>query len=130
MHLLLRIHVAAGGLALVLGAVALVAKKGGTLHRRSGLLFVYAMLVMGFSASILAFRNSPADGNLVAGLLAAYFVGTALTAVRPVSPWTRRINAAALVVVVGLVLGFIVGGVAAFNSPGLSPGGVPLRTIG
>jgi uncharacterized membrane protein len=39
---LLPIHVAAGGLALVLGAVALSAKKGGTLHRRGGLLFVYA----------------------------------------------------------------------------------------
>ena len=45
--MLLPIHVAAGGLALVLGAVALLVKKGGTIHRRSGLLFVYAMLVMG-----------------------------------------------------------------------------------
>ena len=38
---LLPIHVAAGGLVIVLGAVALAVKKGGTLHRRSGLLFVY-----------------------------------------------------------------------------------------
>jgi hypothetical protein len=130
MHLLLPIHIAAGGLAIVLGAVALVVKKGGTIHRRSGLLFVYAMLVMGFSASILALRNSPTDGNLIAGLMIAYFVGTALTTVRPVSPWTRRINAAALTVVVGLALVSIVGGVKAFNSPRLSPGGVPFRTIG
>ena len=36
---LLPIHIAAGGLALVLGAVALLAKKGGSLHRRSGMLF-------------------------------------------------------------------------------------------
>ena len=50
---LLPIHVAAGGLALVLGAVALLVKKGGTIHRRSGLLFVCAMLVMGISAAIL-----------------------------------------------------------------------------
>ena len=49
----LPIHIAAGGLAIVLGAVALLVKKGGTVHRRSGLLFVYAMLVMGISASIL-----------------------------------------------------------------------------
>ena len=130
MHLLLPIHIAAGGLAIVLGAVALIVKKGGTIHRRSGLLFVYAMLVMGFSASILALRNSPTDGNLIAGLMIAYFVGTALTTVRPVSPWTRRINAAALTVVVGLALVSIVGGVKAFNSPLLSPGGVPFRTIG
>ncbi|HEX5716622.1 MAG TPA: hypothetical protein VF179_10715 [Thermoanaerobaculia bacterium] len=120
--MLLPIHIAAGGLALVLGAVALLVKKGGTIHRRSGLLFVYAMLVMGISASIL--------GNWGAGLISAYFVGTALTTVRPVSPWTRRINAAALTLVVGLALATIVGGVKAFNSPHLSPGGVPFRTIG
>jgi uncharacterized membrane protein len=130
MQLLLPIHIAAGGLAIVLGAVALLAKKGGTLHRRSGLLFVYAMLVMGFSASVLGLRKSPTDGNVFTGLMTAYFVGTALTAVRPVSPWTRRINAAALAVIVGLALGSIVGGVKAFNSPGLSPGGVPFRTVG
>src|SRR5215212_9257882 len=130
MHMLLPIHIAAGGLAIVLGAVALVVKKGGTLHRRSGMLFVYAMLVMGFSASVLGFLKSPTDGNVFTGLMTAYFVGTALTTVRPVSPWTRRINAAALTVVVGLALVSIVGGVQALNNPGLSPGGVPFRTIG
>ena len=132
MHMLLTVHIAAGGLAIVLGAAALVAKKGGTIHRRSGLLFVYAMLVMGFSASILGFlkSKSPTDGNVFIGLMTAYFVGTALTAVRPVTPWTRRIDAAALTVVVGLALGSIMSGVKALNSPGLSPGGVPFRTIG
>lgn len=130
MHLLLPIHVAAGGLAIVLGALALLAKKGGTLHRRSGLLFVYAMLVMGFSASILGFLKSPTDTNVFTGLLTAYFVGTALTTVRPVSPWTRTINGTALTVVVGLALGTLVGGVKTLNTPGLSSGGVPNRTIG
>src|SRR5690242_13436183 len=104
MQLLLPVHIAAGGLAIVLGAVALAVKKGGTLHRRSGMLFVYAMLVMGFSASILGFLESPTDGRVYAGFLIAYFVGTALTTVRPVSPWTRRIDVAALAVVVGFAL--------------------------
>ena len=100
--MLLSIHVAAGGLALVLGTVALLTKKGRTVHRRSGLLFVCAMLVMGASASILGFRKSPTDGNVFAGLMTAYFVGTAWTTVRPVTPWTRRTNAAALTVVVAI----------------------------
>jgi uncharacterized membrane protein len=129
-NMLLPIHIAAGGFAMVLGTVALIVKKGGTLHRRSGMLFVYAMLVMGFSASILGFLKSSTDTNVFTGLMTAYFVGTALTTVRPVSPWTRRINAAALTVVVGLALGTLVSGVKAFNSPHLSPGGVPFRTIG
>ena len=105
--MLLSIHVAAGGLALVLGTVALMTKKGRTVHRRSGRLFVCAMLVMGASASILGFRKSPTDGNVVAGLMTAYFVGTALTTVRPVTPWTRRTNAVALTVVVCLALGTV-----------------------
>ena len=62
--MLLPIHVAAGGLALVLGAVALLAKKGGTIHRRIGLLFVYAMAVMGASAAFL--------GNAFGGLMTLY----------------------------------------------------------
>ena len=60
--MLLPIHIAAGGLALILGAIALMARKGGVVHRRSGLIFVYAMLVMGMTAAIL--------GNIGGGLLA------------------------------------------------------------
>ena len=115
--MLLPIHIAAGGLALVLGAVALLARKGGTIHRRGGLLFVYAMLVMGISGSIL--------GNVGGGFLSVYFVVTALTTVRPVSPWTHRIDIAALMVVVGLALVGIARGVQAYNSPGGSLDGVP-----
>jgi uncharacterized membrane protein len=128
--MLLPIHIAAGGLAIVLGAVALSVKKGGTIHRRSGLLFVYAMLVMGATASIIGFRKSLTDPNIGTGFLTAYFVVTALTTVRPVSSWTRRINGAALTVVVALALATIVGGVNKVNDPGISAGGVPVRTIG
>ena len=129
--MLLPIHIAAGGLAIVLGYIALSVKKGGTIHRRSGLLFVYAMLVMGTSASILGLRKGGlTDGNVMAGLLTLYFVGTALTTVRPPSQWTRRINAVALTFALGLALGAIVSGVNAFNGPRLSPDGVPFRTIG
>ena len=123
--MLLSIHVAAGVLAMVLGAVALVAKKGGPIHRRNGLLFVYAMLIMGASASLLGLRKSPTDPNVFAGFLTAYFVGTALTTVRPVTPWSGRINLAALVVVLALALGSIGRGVEAFNSPGGFLNGVP-----
>jgi hypothetical protein len=130
MQMLLPIHIAAGGLAIVLGFVALFVKKGGTIHRRSGMLFVYAMLVMGMTASILEFIRSAAATNVVAALMSVYFVGTALTTVRPPSRWTRVINGAALTVAVGLAFVAIVGGVKAVSSPALSPGGVPFRTIG
>ena len=115
--MLLPIHVAAGGLALVLGAVALLAKKGGTIHRRSGLLFVCAMLVMGISASIL--------GNVSGGLMAVYFVVTALTTVRPATPSIRGINVAAMMFAVAFTLVTILAGVEAFHSPGGVRKGVP-----
>jgi hypothetical protein len=118
---LLPIHIAAGGLALVLGAAALFVKKGGTIHRRSGLLFVYASLVMGISAAIL--------GNFGGGLMTIYFVVTALTTVRPVSPWTRGINVAAFILVAALAILDILGGVKAFNSPGRSLNGVPFLML-
>ncbi|HYC93769.1 MAG TPA: hypothetical protein VEO54_31490 [Thermoanaerobaculia bacterium] len=130
MNMLLPIHIVAGGLAIVLGFTALFVKKGGTLHRRSGMLFVYAMLAMGTTASILEFLHGAGAANLVAAILSLYFVGTALTTVRPPSRWTRAVNIAALTLAVGLALAAIVGGVTRVGDPGLSPGGVPYRTIG
>ena len=127
--MLLPIHIAAGGLAIVLGAVALSVKKGGTLHRRSGLLFVYAMLVMATSASIMALRNGIADGNVMAGVMTAYFVGTALMTVRPASPWTRRINAAALTIAISLALACDRGRRQGRQQPWPSPGGVPFARL-
>ena len=123
--MLLAIHIAAGGLAILLGATALMAKKGGFIHRRVGLLFVGAMLVMGTSASILAFRKSPTDSNVLGGLMTVYFVVTALMAVRPASPWTRGVGSAMLPIPTGIAFFDILGGVKAFNSPHGFLNGVP-----
>jgi uncharacterized membrane protein len=130
MNMLLPIHIAAGALAIIFGFTALFVKKGGTIHRRGGMLFVYAMVVMGITASMLEFLQGAGVTNLVAALLSIYFVGTALTTVRPPSRWTRVINVAALTVAVGLALAAILGGIKNVSNPGLSPGGVPFRTIG
>lgn len=128
--MLLKIHIAAGGLAIILGAIALSVKKGGSAHRRSGLLFVYAMLVMAVSASMLSLLEGRADGNVMAGVLTAYFVGTALTTVRPIASWTRRINAVALTVAVVLAAGCVINGVSLVNAPGRDSNGVPFQTVG
>jgi hypothetical protein len=88
------------------------------------------MLVMGTTAALLEFLRSATATNVVAAVLSLYFVGTALTTVRPASRSTRVINVAALTVAVGLAFLAIVGGVKNVNNPHLSPGGVPFRTIG
>jgi hypothetical protein len=125
LFMLLPVHIVAGGLAIVLGGLALAASKGATLHRRSGLLFVYAMLLMGISGSILALRQSLTNANVLGGIMACYFVITALTTVRPVSPWTRRLNSVALLAAVALSLIEIGLGFKALASPGGTISGVP-----
>ena len=125
MPALIPVHVAAGGLAIVFGTIALLVRKGGWTHRRIGLAFVFAMLVMGISGSVMAFRVSPTDGNVTAGLMTAYFVVTALTAVRPASVQARWLNIGALVVAIVLALRMMMGGVIAFQSPRGMLDGVP-----
>jgi hypothetical protein len=126
---LLPVHIVAGGLAIIFGGVALLASKGATLHRRFGLLFVYAMLTMGISGSILALRQSLANSNVLGGFMSAYFVVTGLTAVRPVTGWTRRLNAAALLVAIALALVEIGLGVKAMTSPEGVIDGVPFFAL-
>lgn len=125
MPTLLPIHIAAGGLAVILGFVALAVRKGGPVHRRAGIAFVYAMLVMGISASIMAFRKDPNDGNVTAGLLTAYFVVTALTAVRPPSPDMKWLTIGALTLAAILSLRMFAGGVIAWQAPRHMLNGVP-----
>jgi uncharacterized membrane protein len=128
MQLLLPVHIVGGGLAIVLGAIALLARKGAVLHRRSGLLFVYAMLTMGISGSILALRNG-INANVLGGLMSAYFVSTALTTVRPVSAWSRRVDIGALAVALTLALIEIALGVKALGRPHFALNGVPAAML-
>ena len=123
--MLLPLHIVAGGLAIVLGGAALLAPKGRLLHRRAGLLFVYAMLTMGISGSILAARQSWTNANVMGGAMCGYFVVTALTTVRPPSAWTRRMTLVALAVGVALALLQLTLGIAAFRSPRGTLDGVP-----
>jgi len=107
---------------MLLGASALLAAKGGTVHRRSGLLFVYAMVAMGISGSILATAFSLTNVNVLGGFVAAYFVITALTTVRTPSVWTRWLDVAALAVAIALALVETGLGFMALASPTTIPG--------
>lgn len=126
---LLLTHIGAGGLAIVLGAVALLARKGLALHRTSGRLFVYAMLAMGMSGSVLALGISLTNANVTGGIAAAYFVVTALTTVRAPTTWTGWVDAAALLVAVVLAAVEIALGVKAFVSPSGTIDGAPYFAV-
>lgn len=74
-------HIFAGLVALLAGAVALASSKGSTMHRRAGTLFVLTMLVMSASGTVLAMLGqNPLSAG--AGLLAFYLVLTGHWTVR------------------------------------------------
>jgi len=127
---LLTIHVAAGGLAMILGFTALFSRKGSLVHRRSGQLFALSILGMAISASILGLRDPARDGDLVSALMTAYFVATAVATVRSSSPWSQRVSFLATAMAVVVAFSLTASGIQGISSPLLTPGGVPARTIG
>lgn len=77
----LSLHILGGTLGLLAGAFALYAGKGGRLHRRSGTLFVVAMLVMSATGAAIALSES-SRVSVLAGSLTFYLVATAWLTVR------------------------------------------------
>ena len=69
------IHIAAASLALVSGAIALATAKERTVHRKSGIVFVYAILAMCGSALVSATVNGQVV-NVMAASMTAYLTFT------------------------------------------------------
>lgn len=130
------LHIIGGLVGLTSGAVALSTRKGARLHRKSGMIFVYAMSVLSLSGALMA-ALKPERISVIAGLLTFYLVMTALLTVR------RRVEgfdwmgagAMAFALIVGLIsiafaiqgwngndgltpIGFIFGTVALFAAAG------------
>jgi hypothetical protein len=104
---LVLIHVAAGLTAILTGAAAVAAPKGGRLHAAAGTWFFAAMLVLGITASILEpFRTPP--GSPVAGIMVCYFVATSWVAARRRDGTTGRfeILACAAALVMAALIGW------------------------
>ncbi len=119
----LPVHILAGGLALAAGYVALSATKGAALHRRSGLLFVGAMVVMSVTGMVLAAVEGEAPAiNIPAAALALYLVVTSLTTVRPPGPGSRPVDVASMLLAFGLGLACTVLAVAAIAGGGRRAG--------
>ena len=78
---LMWIHIAGGLLALPAGAIAVAARKGGRLHARAGTLFLASMLVLGLTATPLAWLKEEPESGL-GGIFTCYFVLTSWVAAR------------------------------------------------
>jgi hypothetical protein len=117
------VHVVAGSLALVFGYVALYSAKGALLHRKSGMLFVYAMLTMAaFGAAIAGVRSVAPALNVPVALLTSYLVITSLTTVRPPPIESRYLSLAAMLASLGIGLTFLTFGFEALANGGTRKG--------
>lgn len=75
------IHAGAGVLGLVSGATAIIARKGGRLHRRAGTVFVLVMATTAASGVYLGFAGGEPN-NAIAGMVTLYLLATAWMTVR------------------------------------------------
>ena len=123
----LPIHIVAGVIAIVAGFVSVYALKGAGLHRRSGMIFVYAMWVLSLTGVLIAaVKHQPA--SVIGGSLAFYLVTTALLTVRRRDRGFQWIDVAATLVGAGIGLFSIRLGVEMGKAPA-ARGGVPSGMI-
>ncbi len=73
---MLLLHICAGTLGCLSGALAVSFRKGSQRHRMAGNIFVLSMLSLGASGAYLAFLKSQ-PGNVLGGTLTFYLVATA-----------------------------------------------------
>ena len=123
MRTTLFVHILAGGLGLVSGFIALYAAKGAPLHRKAGMVFVYVMLTMTFTGTVIAAVRGAAPAlNVPAALITAYLVVTGLTTVRPPAAGSRWLDLGAMGVALGVGLVSLTFGFEALTRGGTRDG--------
>lgn len=98
MNAITWVHIAGGLTALLSGAVAVTARKGGDIHISTGTWFFVSMLVLGVTASILGPLKTPPDSP-IGGVMVCYFVATAWMAARRRSGTPGRFEKVACAIV-------------------------------
>ena len=124
MRSILVVHIVAGSVGILSGFVALYARKGAELHRRSGIVFVCSMVTMAvLGAAIAAWSRS--IGSVLGGVFATYLVITGLLTVRPVAAASRPLNLALMLVALVVTTTSLTIGVQTLVSPTGTMYGLP-----
>ena len=116
MSQLLPVHIIAGLTGIVSGSAALYAVKGARRHRKSGMLFVYAMSVLAVSGAVIAAQKVQRL-NALQGLFTLYLVVTALLTVKRPQRHARWIDLGAFLFALTLCFAYAGFGLAASNAP-------------
>jgi hypothetical protein len=101
-------HIVAGTIALAAGLVAAVARKGGYLHRKAGIVFTVSMMVMATFAGYLAVAVPGQTVSLFIGTFVVYLVTTAWMTVHRNEGATGLFEQVALLVAVCLCAPFAI----------------------
>ncbi|HUQ87895.1 MAG TPA: hypothetical protein VM096_10075 [Vicinamibacterales bacterium] len=100
--MIVPLHILAGMLALVFGYVALFTKKGAKVHRKTGMVFVFAMIALSLTGAYRA-GIIGSTTSVIAGLLTFYFVLTGvLTVTRSARPGWIEFAGVAIAVAIGM----------------------------
>ena len=126
--ILLPLHVIAGAIGIASGLTALFVLKGSRLHRKTGTIFVCAMLVMAATAAGLAAQHGQRF-NASQAVLTAYMVVTALRTARHRIQEPHWLDASAMLIALVVALYDLRLGVEAANSPRGTIDGSPAAMI-
>src|SRR5262245_45320527 len=121
--LALAVHVTAGTVALVTGYVAIAARKGATWHRRSGIVFVGAMIVMGLTAVGISLYEG--KESVAGGAFAAYLIFTGWTTITPLGRAGRPADIALALIPCVFAVGGLAQAFEALGRPRHQVAGVP-----
>ena len=113
---MVQVHIVMALLALLAGFVALFSRKGGYIHRRSGMLFVCAMIAMLGTGAVLSFFVVDKPENGIGALFTIYLVVTSLLTVSRRVEEVRGITLALACLAIGLGLAGVLLG-ALFLAP-------------
>jgi hypothetical protein len=123
---LLMTHIAAGGLGIVSGALALLIKKGGRWHRTAGNVFFASMLIMSSIGAVASpFLPKPQWANVFIGALTFYLVATSWMTIRRKENSVGAFEYGALSVATSIALAALVAGTTAMNMPNGMIDGLP-----
>ena len=106
--LIYGIHAPLGGVALVAGGVALIAEKGKKVHKKSGVLFYYSMLISAIAAFIIAVMPNHISPFLFSvGIFSSYFLLGGYRSLRFKNPNDTNLKIDKIIASVMLVTGVI-----------------------
>ncbi|HEV2721159.1 MAG TPA: hypothetical protein VG323_14145 [Thermoanaerobaculia bacterium] len=114
---LVLVHLSGATIGLIAGYLAMVVRKGSSMHRMAGNVFVAGMLTMGLTGAYIATFLRPSAGNFAGGIMTVYLVSTAWVAGRRREQGVTLFDVIAFLAIVALGAAQLRWGLQAMNSP-------------